>query len=75
MLDGDKASRPDGFSLAFYKTCWEVIKGDLMLVIKDFYEKYFPDEGSNVTYTTLIPKREGMDQISYFKPMNLVGST
>lgn len=41
MLDGDKVPGPDGFTLAFYKTCWEVIKGDLMLVIKDFCENAF----------------------------------
>lgn len=32
-LDGDKASRRNGFSLIFYKVCWNVIRTDLMLVM------------------------------------------
>lgn len=32
LLDGDEAPGPNGFTIAFYKSCWEVIKGDLMLV-------------------------------------------
>lgn len=75
MLDGDKAPGPDGFTLAFYKACWEVIKEDLMLVVKDFHEKCFLDIGNNATYIALIPKREGVDQLSNFWSVSLVGST
>lgn len=49
ILDGDKVPRPDGFTIAFYKACWEVIKEDLMLVFHDFHKKCFLDKGSNVT--------------------------
>lgn len=57
-LLGDKAPGLDGFMLEFYRSCWEVIKGDLMLVVKDFFEKCFLDKGSNATYIALIPKKE-----------------
>lgn len=72
MLDGDKALGRDGFTLAF---CWEVIKKDLLLVFKDFHENCFLDKGSNAMYIFLIPKREGAEQLSYFRPISLVGST
>lgn len=75
MMDGDKAPGLDGFTLAFYKLCWEVIKEDLMLMLKDFYEKCFLDKGSNATYIALIPKREGVDQLSDFRPVSLVDNT
>lgn len=75
ILDGDKALGPDGFTITFYKACWEVIKEDLMLVFHDFHEKCFLDKGSNATYIALIPNREGVDQLSDFRPISLVGST
>lgn len=31
-LPSDEAPRPHGFTIKFYKTCWAVIKGDLMAV-------------------------------------------
>lgn len=36
---GDKAPGPDGFSLAFFKQCWEVIKKYLIAAIKAFLRK------------------------------------
>lgn len=75
LLDGDKAPGLDGFSLAFYKVCWEVIKEDLMSVFQDFHEKCFLDKGSNVSFIALIPNWAGADQLSNFRPISLVGST
>ena len=28
-FEGDKAPGPDGFPMAFFQTCWDVIKADL----------------------------------------------
>lgn len=68
-------SGPDDFTIAFYKSCWEVIKEDLLLVFKDFHEKCFLDNDSNATYIALIPKKEGVDHLSEFRLVNLIGST
>lgn len=75
MLEGDKAPRSDGFTLACYKSCYEVIKEDLMLVFKDLFESCFLDKGSNASFIALIPKKEGADQLLEFRPVSLVGST
>lgn len=75
MLEDNKAPGPDGFTLTFYKTCWEVIKEDLLLVFKDFFETGFLDKGSNASYVVLIPKKEGANHLSEFRPVSLVGST
>jgi hypothetical protein len=37
-LKGDKALGPDGFSMAFFQKCWEVVKKDMMVVFKEFHE-------------------------------------
>jgi hypothetical protein len=36
QLPGDKALGLDGFTGAFYKACWEIIKADVMAVIHSF---------------------------------------
>lgn len=40
-MESDKAPDPDGFTLVFYKACWEVIREDLMQVFNGFHEKCF----------------------------------
>lgn len=46
-----------------------------MQVFYDFHERCFLDKGSNATYIALIPKKEGAEQLSDFRPVSLVGST
>ncbi|RVW38475.1 Transposon TX1 uncharacterized 149 kDa protein [Vitis vinifera] len=36
QLDRDKAPGPDGFTIAVFQECWDVIKEDLVRVISDF---------------------------------------
>jgi hypothetical protein len=33
----DKAPEPDGFSMSFYQTYWEIIKTDLFSMFEDFF--------------------------------------
>jgi hypothetical protein len=35
-MNRDKAPGPDGFSMAFFQDCWDVIKSDIMGVFQDF---------------------------------------
>jgi hypothetical protein len=35
-MKGDKAPGPDGFSMAFFQKCLEVIKKDLMAFLRSF---------------------------------------
>ncbi|GMQ04499.1 hypothetical protein CsSME_00049896 [Camellia sinensis var. sinensis] len=59
----DKAPGPDGFSLAVFQDCWEVVKGDLVKVFMEFYESGVVNLCANVTFICLIPKRDGAIQI------------
>ena len=35
--DGNKSPGLNGFTLAFFQRCWEVVKSDLMSVMHDFH--------------------------------------
>ena len=38
-MAGDKALGPDGFTMAFFKACWEVVKDDIMSFMKNYVSK------------------------------------
>jgi hypothetical protein len=37
-MDGDKALGPDGFTIAFFQSCWTIVKDDLMCVFHNLHE-------------------------------------
>ena len=72
-MDRDKALGPNGFSLAFFQDCWEVVKGDLMAVFADFHSYGKFVKSINSTFISLIPKFHGAKEIKDFRPISLVG--
>ena len=58
-LNGDKAPRPDGFTVAFWKFSWDIVKNDVMDVFKDFHQQGRFVKSLNSTFLVLIPKNEG----------------
>jgi hypothetical protein len=36
-MPSDKAPGPDGFTGAFFKSCWEIIKDDIMAVVNSLF--------------------------------------
>jgi hypothetical protein len=71
-LKGDKAPGPDGFSMAFFQKCWEVIKKDMMAVFKEFHETGKFEKSFNATFVVLIPKKAGAVEIKDFRSISLV---
>jgi hypothetical protein len=73
-LNRDKAPGPDGFTLAFFQDCWEVIKTDLMGVFQDFHTHSKFVKSINATFLALIPKKFGAMDLKDFRPISLVSS-
>lgn len=74
-LPSDKAPGPDGFTGRFYKTCWHLIKADLMEAL------YFLHQGNahqlellNSAYLTLIPKKADASTAADYRPISLIHS-
>jgi hypothetical protein len=60
-LPNDKAPGPDGFTGRFYKSCWNIIKMDLMAIVYAVWNRKFDNFGLlNSAYITLIPKQDGV---------------
>ena len=72
-MDRDKALGSDGFSMAFFQDCWEVIKGDFMEVFEEFHARGKFVKSINSTFISLIPKIQGAKEVKDFRPISLVG--
>jgi len=70
---GDKAPGPDGFSMAFFQKCWEILKEDIFAVLKEFYFTGKFEKSLNATFVSLIPKKAGAVDIKDFRPISLIG--
>eukprot|EP00253_Pinus_taeda_P009869 PITA_09869 len=74
-MDSDKAPGPDGFTIHFYKTCWDIIKADLLKMIKGFMKKAKVGGGTNSTYLALIPKETNPETFARFRPISLCNAS
>ena len=72
QLDRDKAPGPDGFTIAVFQDCWDVIKEDLVRVFAEFYRSGIINQSTNATFIVLLPKRSQTKKISDFRPISLI---
>ncbi|KAG6491484.1 uncharacterized protein LOC122004793 [Zingiber officinale] len=52
----DSAAGPDGFSVAFYRACWEIVGEDVLQAVLDFFRGAELPRGMASTTIVLIPK-------------------
>ena len=72
---GDKAPGPDGFSMAFFQACWEVLRVDIMKVFNEFHARGKFELSLNTSFITLIPKSPGANDLKDFRPISLMGGS
>ncbi|XP_020172573.1 uncharacterized protein [Aegilops tauschii subsp. strangulata] len=69
----NKAPGPDGFTGAFFKACWDIIKVDVMAAIDHFSNLHASNfHWLNSANIALIPKKDGAEDISDFRPIHLI---
>ncbi|RVW59408.1 hypothetical protein CK203_106241 [Vitis vinifera] len=57
-LDRDKALRPDGFTIAVFQDCWEVIKEDLVRVFAEYHRSGIINQSTNASFIVLLPTKK-----------------
>ena len=70
-MDPDKAPRPDGLPIHFYRACWDIIKIDLLRMIKTFHQKSKVGGNTNSTFLELIPKEMNSGSFERFRTISL----
>jgi hypothetical protein len=72
-MPANRSPGPDGFSWAFFRCCWPVVKGDVMDAMHAVFvgrDQAFRD--LNTTFLSLVPKTEGATAMKDFRPISLV---
>jgi hypothetical protein len=74
-MPGDKAPGPDGFTGAFFKSCWETIKYDIAAAINTLFA--MNSQGFdllNSANIVLLPKRPDAKRVTDYRPISLIHS-
>ncbi|RVW83847.1 Transposon TX1 uncharacterized 149 kDa protein [Vitis vinifera] len=74
QLDRDKAPGLDGFTIAVFQDCWDVIKEDLVRVFAEFHRSGVINQNTNASFIVLLPKKSMTKKISDFRPISLITS-
>ena len=72
-MNGDKAPGPDGFTVAFWQSCWDFAKEEIMEMFKEFHKHSSFLKSLNNTFLVLIPKKGGAEDLGDFRPISLLG--
>ncbi|RVW70195.1 Transposon TX1 uncharacterized 149 kDa protein [Vitis vinifera] len=73
-LGKDKAPGPNGFTMAFWLFCWDVVKIEIMGFFREFHERGRFVKSLNATFLVLVPKKGGVEDLKDFRHISLVGN-
>lgn len=60
----EKAPGPDGFNRQFFRSCWDIIKDDVMAVFHQFHSLSGANFAMiNTAFVPLLPKKDGAETV------------
>ncbi|XP_026396798.1 uncharacterized protein LOC113291488 [Papaver somniferum] len=71
LLGKTKSPGPDGYPIAFCQHTWSIIKLDAMKVVSELQSKGFLDWRLKHTFTTLILKKDLVEEFKDLRPISL----
>lgn len=74
LMEMKETSAPglNGFGANFYKTFWELIKGDVSAMFQDFWAGSLDIKRLNYGVITLVPKMKQANTVKQFRPICLL---
>ncbi|RVW17209.1 putative mitochondrial protein [Vitis vinifera] len=75
-MNGDKAPGPDGFTGAFWQTCWEFVKEEIMDLFKEFFvQKSFAKSLNTTFLKKVLGKVVSMDQNAFVRGRQILDAS
>jgi hypothetical protein len=71
-MEKNKVAGPDGYPIEFYQGSWNFIKGDIVDMFNDFYQKKLDIKRINYGTITLLPKVKDATKIQQYRPICLL---
>ncbi|VFQ96694.1 unnamed protein product [Cuscuta campestris] len=70
-LNPNSAPGPDGFNGNFFKSCWGIIKDDVVRATQEFFLGVPVPKSYGSTFISLIPKKEDPKEFGEYRPISL----
>ncbi|XP_019248338.1 PREDICTED: uncharacterized protein LOC109227594 [Nicotiana attenuata] len=70
-LNGDSAAGPDGYTGAFYHTCWDIVGEDIYAMVLAFFNGQQLPKCVTHTNLVLLPKKKEVSTFSDLRPISL----
>lgn len=74
-ISANSASGPDGFSSLFFQSCWEIVVGDVVTAVRDFFTGGYMPRSFTATMIGLLPKKDHPSTWSDYRPISLCNVT
>jgi len=70
-LSAESASGPDGLTGKFFQECWDIVSGDILRMVQDFFAGNTLPKSITHTNLVLIPKKAHVQTFSDMRPISL----
>eukprot|EP00253_Pinus_taeda_P005056 PITA_05056 len=70
-MQNGKALGPDSFNVDFFKTCWNIVKQDILNVVEDSKRNITILKALNTSFISMIPKQDNALTPDKFRPIAL----
>lgn len=71
-MEHNKAASPDAIPMEFFQKCWDVVKGGILEMFRDFHQGKLDVSRINYGVITLLPKVNDAEKIQQYKPICLL---
>ncbi|RVW89014.1 hypothetical protein CK203_029421 [Vitis vinifera] len=68
-LNGDKAPRLDGFTVAFWQACWDFVKEEILELFKEFYDQKILCQKPEHHFPGPYSKERGAEDLGISSPL------